>query len=150
MKKFEFRLQTVLKLRQQQEDQKKRVVGSFLAEINELQREAVEMAQAVSEQGQVLQRYINGDVDVNWITYYHGYVTNMRRSISEKIEEVARVQQKLIQARQELTEAARKTRILEKFKEKLMERHDRQLKKIEAREMDEIGNQLFQPSRNTA
>ena len=150
MKKFEFRLQTVLKLRRQQEDQKKRVVGSFLAEINGLQREAVGMAQAISEQSQVLQQHIQGTVDIDWITYYHGYVANLQRSIGEKIKEVAKVQQKLIQARRELTEAARQTRILEKLKEKLMERHNRQLKKMEAREIDEIGNQLFQPSRNIA
>jgi len=108
------------------------------------------MAQAISEQSQVLQQHIQGAVDIDWITYYHGYVANLQRSIAEKINEVAKVQQKLIQARRELTEAARQTRILEKLKEKLMERHDRQLKKMEAREIDEIGNQLFQPSRNSA
>jgi len=43
MKKFRFRLQPLLRLRKQQEDQKKRVVGALLTQINDLQKQALEL-----------------------------------------------------------------------------------------------------------
>jgi len=150
MKKFNFRLQTVLKLRQQEEDQKKRAVGELNAEINDLQRQALEMAEDVSLQGKILRPYIQGSVNVNWVGLYQGYVTYLRHSISSKIDEVGRVQQRLQEARRELAEAAKQTKILEKLRERQRSRYDRAVKKIEVNEMDEIGSKVQWRTRSTA
>ena len=129
MKKFQFRLQPILKLRRQQEDQKKRDVGLLVSQINEYQRQALEMAQIIKEQG---------------------YINYLRQSIAEKINSVAQVQPQLNQARRALAEAAKQTKILEKLEEKLRNRHEKRLKKMEAREIDEIGNNAFLRSRRLA
>jgi flagellar FliJ protein len=144
MKKFSFRLQPVLKLREQQEEQKKRVVGVLQNEIAEQQRQALAMAQVVKEQGQILKDHFSrGNVDVNWISYYQGYVSNMQRKIAEKINNVAHVQKKLIKARVELAEAAKQTKIIEKLKEKRKQRYDKQLQRQEIFGQDELANNMF-------
>jgi flagellar protein FliJ len=144
MKKFNFRLQPVLKLREQQEEQKKRAVGVLQNEIAEQQRQALAMAEVVKEQGQILKHnFSQGNVDVNWISYYQGYVSNMQRKIAEKINNVAQVQKKLIKARAELTEAAKQTKIIEKLKEKRKQRYDKQLQRQEMFEQDELANNMF-------
>ncbi len=150
MKKFQFRLQTILKLRRQQEDQKKRDVGLLVSQINEYQRQALEMAQIIKEQGYILKEHIQGDVDVSWIAGYQGYINYLRQSIAEKINSVTQVQPQLNQARRALAEAAKQTKILEKLEEKLRNRHEERLKKMEAREIDEIGNNAFLRSRRLA
>jgi len=144
MKKFSFRLQPVLKLREQQEEQKKRAVGILQNEIAEQQRQALAMAQMVKEQGQILKHnFSQGKVDVNWISYYQCYVSNMQRNIAEKINNVAQVQKKLIKARAELAEAAKQTKIIEKLKEKRKQRYDKQLQRRETLEQDELANNMF-------
>ena len=144
MKKFSFRLQPVLKLREQQEEQKKRAVGILQNEIAEQQRQALAMAEVVKEQGQILKdHFFRGNVDVNWISYYQGYVSNMQRNIAEKINNVAQVQKKLVKARAELAEAAKQTKIIEKLKEKRKQRYDKQLQRRETFEQDELANNMF-------
>ncbi|MBN1766794.1 MAG: flagellar export protein FliJ [Sedimentisphaerales bacterium] len=150
MKNFHFRLHTLLRLRKQQEDQKKRIVGDLVSEINEYQRQALEMAQAIKNEGQILRHYLQNEVDVDWIAHYHRYVSVLQQCIAQKIENVSQVQQKLSLARQELAEAARQTKILEKLREKLKARHDQEVKKMESREIDEIGTNVYLRSRTSA
>jgi len=147
MKKFAFRLQPVLKLRRQQEDQKKRVVGAILAEMNEYQRQAVEMARAVEDQRGSLKQNIQGRVNVRWIAHYQGYVTSMQQAINTRVNSVAQLQQKLAVAREELAEAAKRTKIVEKLRERRKARYDTRLKRLEVREMDEAGANTFLRSR---
>ena len=148
MKKFQFRLQTVLKIRQQEQDQKKRRVGSLISQINEHQRQALEMAEDADEQGRILQQYIKGSVNVNWVANYHRYVSYLQQAIAGKIDAVTQVQKQLHQARQDLAEAAKQTKVLEKLKEKLNNRYQSRLNKLQHQQTDEIGTNIFLRSRN--
>jgi len=143
MKKFKFRLQPVLKFRQQQEEQKKRVVGSILSQMNKFQNEALEMDKAIQQQRRELKKYIHQTVDLKWISHYHGYVTNMQRSIGIKINEVKKLQNNLTEARRDLAEAARQTRIIEKLKEKMKNRYLHNLHHREIVQQDEISTNNF-------
>jgi len=144
MKKFKFRLQPVLKLRQQLEDQKKRVVGSLQTEIARQQQEALDMADQVKQQGQLLkQQFIQGKVDVRWISYYQSYVGTMYRSIAQKIDHVKETQTKLSGARAQLAQAAKETKILEKLKEKQNQRFGDHIHRLEKYQMDEMSTQIF-------
>jgi flagellar protein FliJ len=140
MKKFSFRLNPVLRLRKQQQDQKKRVVGDLLRQIHHHQRQAVEMAESVRNEGETLkEQYQRGRVDMIWVSHYYRFVTHTRQAIRNRIETVGRIQGQLQTARQELAQASRKTRILEKLKDKKYQRYQKELKREEILELDEIG-----------
>ena len=144
MKKFKFRLQNLLQLRQQQEDQKKQAVGELLAQIHEYQRQSLEMAAAIRKEGEKLKRqYQEGKVDLDWVGYYRLYVTHLHNAISERIKKVAQVQVKLSAARQELVEAAKQTKILEKLREKQKKRYDKQIRRREGQQQDEISTNSY-------
>ena len=144
MKKFKFRLEPVLKLKRQAEENKKRVVGQLTAEINNLQQQALDTNQLIIEQGNVLKQKLSGGVvDTGWISYYQGYVTDMRREIARKIQEVTEIQKKLHYARIELANAAKETKMLEKLKEKQHKEYIEAIELREKKELDEIGSQLF-------
>ncbi len=144
MKKFTFRLEPVLKLRRVEEDKKKRAVGVLLTEISRQQQAALDMANAITRQGVSLKSQFEcGKVDVDWIAYYQGYVANMQQSISEKIAEVGRIQEKLAFARADLAEAAKQTKILEKLKEKQQNRFKEEIRKQETAELDEMANNNY-------
>jgi flagellar protein FliJ len=151
MKKFRFRLQTLLKLRQQQEDQKQRVVGALLTELNEQQRQALEMAAAVRAEGDRLrEQHARGAIDLEWASHYRRYVTYMQQAINKRIEAVAQIQQRLARARQELAEAAKQTKILEKLRDRRKNRYDLELRRQDQREQDEIATRNFIRSRHSA
>jgi len=144
MKKFNFRLQPLLRLRQLQEDQKKRLVGQLMAQINENQQQALQMAYEIKRQGKELkQQFSLGKVDFGWISHYYSYVNWIHQSIALRIEKVAQIQKGLSVARQELTQAKKQTRTLEKIKEKRKERYDYQVRRLETRQQDEIGTNIY-------
>ncbi|MBN2063925.1 MAG: flagellar export protein FliJ [Sedimentisphaerales bacterium] len=144
MKKFEFRLETVLRMKRQIEDEKKRVVGELMAQINKQQQEALEINQTIIQQGNVLKaKFQKGEVDTAWIAYYQSFVTDMRREIARKIASVTEIQKKLTLARQELANAAKETKTLEKLKERQLKEYTHHIESVEKKELDEIGTQMF-------
>jgi flagellar protein FliJ len=140
MKKFRFRLQPVLDLRELEEDQKKRVVGRLVQDISEQQQAALTLAAQMRDEGRKLREQLErGKVDLEWTGHYFRYVQSMHQAINQRIAAVAQIQKKLTGARQDLAEAAKKTKILGKLKEHQKRRYDLALRRMETREMDEIG-----------
>ena len=100
MKKFKFRLETLLKLRQQDEDEKKKAVGQLLSEIHEQQREALEMDAQLQQEGDLLkEQYLQGNVDLDWVSHYRGFVTSVQNAINKRIGNVTKIQGNLNLAR---------------------------------------------------
>ena len=144
MKKFKFRLENLLRLRRQEEDQKKQVVGLLMSEIQEQQRQALEMAAAIQKEGQKLkQQYQERVVNLDWVGHYRIYVMHLQQAINERIKKVSEIQEKLKLARQELVQAAQQTRILEKLKERRQERYDRLYQRRETEHQDEISTSAY-------
>ena len=137
-------MQSLLKLRQQQEDQKKKAVADLLAQIHEYQQHAVQLASGLKQEAQNLkQQYLQGAVDLGWIGHYHRYATYVYQAINQDAQSVAMYQKKLITARSALAEAAKQTKILEKLKDKQKKRYDAKLERKENIELDEIGASAF-------
>jgi len=144
MKKFRFRLQPLLALKKQREDEKKRVVGDLLSEINQHQQEALEMAGAIKSEGEKLkQQHQQRRIDLEWMGHYRIYVQHLQTAISKRIAMVAQIQQRLTEAREELAQAAKEAKILEKLKEKQQQQHEKQLRRRETIEQDEIATNLY-------
>ena len=143
MKKFRFRLEPLLKLRKRHEDEKKRVVGAFMADISRHQQRALEMAHDLRQQGQAMTQGLRGNIKIDRIGHYQRYVSYTRYAITKEIETVEQIQRRLQSARQELVEAARQRRILEKLKERRKERHETELQRRETRQQDEIAASRF-------
>lgn len=144
MKKFRFRLQPLLALKKQREDEKKRVVGGLLSEINQQQQEALGMAQAIKAEGEKLKRqHEQGQIDLEWMGHYRIYVQHLQSAITRRIAKVAQIQQRLAVAREELAQAAKEAKILKKLKEKQKQRYEEQLRRREAIEQDEIAKNLY-------
>ena len=151
MKKFRFRLETVLKLRRMAEDAKKRAVGDLLNEIHGHQRAAVEMDAAIAAAGRDLkQRHVSGKIDLGWVGNYQAHVGHLRRSIAQRVEMVTQLQQRLAGARRELSEAAKQTKILEKLREKRKQRYDDELSRAEGNELDDVATRSFLQVRSSA
>ena len=149
MKTFSFRLQPLLKLRRQTEDQKKRVVGDLLAQINEQQQQALHMAETMQNEGLKLKKqYEMGTINLEWVSHYYRFITHTQEAINQRIVNVGQIQKKLNTARQDLSQAAKDTKILEKLRDKQQERYHKKLKQTENSEQDEIAANTLRYSIN--
>ena len=144
MKKFRFRLQPVLRLRQQQQDQKKRRVAELIDQVNTEQNHALALAQGMQTEGETLkQQYLAGKIDLAWVAQYRRFVTATQQAINERIRRVGVIQHDLQRARLDLSEAAKQTKILEKLREKQKKRYQAALDRIEVSQIDDIATRAY-------
>lgn len=144
MRKFKFRLESVLQLRKQQEDQKKREVGLLQGQINELQMQIMDMNRRVKDAaGQLKKQFATGNVDLEWVSRYHGFALAVERGIQYRLAKIGQIQKQLKDARVELAKASQQKKIVEKLRQKQQSQYDSQLRRAEARQEDEIGTRLY-------
>ena len=143
MKKFKFRLGAILKLRKQQEDEKKRIAGKLLAEINENQNQAIEMAREIEQSRRELKDVLVGKVDLHKIANHQRFVNDIQQAIHKRVLRVSELQVELAKARKELAEASKQYKIMEKLKERREQRYLQETKRREMQQQDEIGTNMF-------
>jgi flagellar FliJ protein len=142
-KRFVFKLQTLLELRQRAEDEAKRKLaakGAEIAQVDQLNREA---AEAIRRQHAGLYEHQQGAAP-DLVTLQRGrtWVNHLRRTIAQRDSEKARLQMELHELQDALRKARTQTRIIEKLRERRWETYRRDLKRREQAEMDELAQQL--------
>jgi flagellar export protein FliJ len=143
-KRFEFRLQTVLRIRKQDEDACKRVVADRLRRINAVHSEVVALqGQIAGEVNAFRQTHAVGRLDMRQVMQHRHWLIHLHQGVLMAHSRLAELQRQLEQDRIALTEARRRVRVLEKLKERQYERYRHELNRLEARENDEIGNTLY-------
>lgn len=138
MAKFKFRLQTLLRIREQERDERQ----SELAEAQQADQILVERQEEVAAQITVLgeenRRCMVGTIDVDRILgnrRHEALLLGHQREIAEQ----RRIVGEEIQKRQErLVEANREVKVLEKLREKQEERFREEERLDDIKQMDEI------------
>lgn len=143
-KRFLFRLETVLKVRKQREDACKRAVAERLRRISAVQAEIGSLrTQINTEIGAFREAHAVGRLDMTQIARHRHWLIHLHQGVLMAQAGLHELRQKLVEDRKVLTEARKQTRVLEKLKERQLERHRQALNRAEAVENDEIGNTLY-------
>lgn len=143
MRRFRFRLQTVLKLRIREEERCQRELG-----------EAQKLRNEAAEQVALRQRQIEATVtayhdsicqglDLCQANDYHGYLDWLNQMLKTETVHLAQCEAELAEARRRLMEAARAKKMVEKLKEKAYRRHQATELQTEINFLDEIGINRF-------
>ena len=147
-KPFKFRLETVLKLRKQNEDKHKRIVADRIRQLNAVrQRMAAQERQIALEAEAVRSSRARGTICVEALARGRHWLTHLQRSLLETQGHARVIKAHLAQERSELARAAKEAKALEKLKERQRQRHDQQERRAETRELDEMSILRFRPSR---
>jgi flagellar FliJ protein len=139
MKKFVFRLETVLDLRKRKEEQVQIKLGEALASLNmeikkletlfekrEFYRSEIEKMRAIATR-------------VSEVLMYQDYLDSLEVAIKKQAELVLKMEKLVDEVRLELAECAKQRKIIEKIKEN---EHEEYVKEFEAKErniLDEFG-----------
>lgn len=140
MKKFRFRFQSVLEVREKSLENCQIEVVKIQQKLNQelLRLEEIYSILSCTKKGleSLLQK--GNTMDLLLINEYHGYILRLKTNIEEQKENIARVNKELEKKKQALIKALKEKKIIEKLKEKDLQKFKAELEKAQMIEIDEI------------
>ncbi len=119
MKKFRFKLQTVLKYRRFLEERKKREFAIYLGKLNEAKNTMERLKIKLNETLISINRERTiKELDIVNIMLYESYLIKLKRLIEWKLIEIEQIREKLEEKRKAYIESSRDRKILDRLKEK--------------------------------
>jgi flagellar FliJ protein len=143
MAKFKFKLQGVLRQREHAEQEKMRALAVCLKQEADCKLEISRLNDSVEKSNDDMRaNHLIGVLDMSFITAHRRFMIAMHRQAASLAQKLANAQQRVIEARLALAEAAKQRKVLEKLRDKRHEQWKAEIAAKEARDLDEIGMQL--------
>lgn len=143
MKKFSFRLERLLKLKERLEDQKKQALALARSRI-ENQREELRALNLERERQREEERSsLSGSVNVSLLRSYSRHFHKLKADEFAGLQMAGVLSKEEEAKRKELVSASQEKRALEDYKEKMKLRHDEEAEKRERIEEDELSAQRY-------
>jgi flagellar protein FliJ len=147
MAKFRFRLETVVRLREQVRDERRLQLAEAL-EAEQKLRERMEEVEHEAAASKAAQRATAGLVDVDRLIHANRYELVLAVELRELATKREQVEQEVDRRREALAAADREVRVLEKLRETQRGRHRAHEEYRSIRELDEIAGLRAQRERD--
>jgi flagellar FliJ protein len=141
--KFVFKFDGVLRQREHVETQRQRELAVVQLEMTKLQNDLRALNDQVSGSTDDLRNnHLTGRLDLNFLAAHRRFMLAMQRKGGVLMQQIAAVQRRVNVAQAALAEAAKQRKIMEKLREKSLERWKADLARKEMMETDEIAMQM--------
>jgi flagellar FliJ protein len=138
-KRYRFRLEPLLRLRQQREDEQKRVVASRLRQIDALRRRQRVFEGEIDRQTDSMRRsLVDVRVDVDSLKLGRHWLVRLRRGVLEADAQIMTQRAILVQERVALAEARKDAKVLARLKERKRDAYLAEVNRREQAELDEM------------
>lgn len=137
MRRFRFRLQKVLELREQIRDEARQELGRRNAELLSEQSRLREL----EEEFQRCQLALDGIVRASEISIRGAYSLRLKQLIEAAVERVALARKRVAEAQERYLEANRDARAMEMLRDKKRAEYDQELLREETAQLDEVATQ---------
>lgn len=138
-KRFTFRFETMLRIRQQREDEHKRIVANRLRAIRELKNHMASLDKQIHEELQAIRvGQQPGTIDMQQVIRHRHWLGCLHKGVLEGQARMRFLEAELVRERAALAEAAKQRRILEKLKERRLEQHRRERDRLEVAAADDL------------
>jgi len=138
MARFRFKMDSLLKLRENLEEQKKNEFGKAAAELERQKRTLARLNDEKSSMVQAFQVAVKEQIDPLKSDMFNKYIKLVSRRIEEQIAVVKKAEVFLEEKRVELVEATQEKKKLEKLKEKQFQQYLIDEKREEQKITDEV------------
>jgi flagellar protein FliJ len=132
MKRFNFRLQKILRLRKFREEQCKIELEQALGVLNMIENEI--KATAIKRHNAVVQRF----ADINKAGIWDNYILRLDQETEQLMERAAQAQIVVEEKRAKYIEASRALKALEKIKEKKQKEYRKEAANLQMAETDDL------------
>lgn len=142
-RRFAFRLQTVLNVRQLREREAQRDVAAKSAEIARLDQLNEQTAEEITrQQATLLEAQQRGELDPLELQRGRAWIAHLRRTIATRQMQKAEFGEQLQDLQARLRDARTQTRIIEKLRERRWGEYTRDRRRREQTESDDLARQL--------
>lgn len=141
-KRFNFRLETVLRLRKQEEEEKQRALAERLREMSTLRDHLMGLNEQIASERRVAGSFaVHAHLDVPAMSKRRFWVSHLQRGVLETESKMRKLEESVLEDRKALTEAAREFKIIDTLRSKQRQQHDQMRERQETIEADEIALQ---------
>ncbi len=143
MRKFNFRLEKILRYKEQLEEDKKMRLASTQAELAKEQQKLIAI---IETRNRYFTKYgvkKKGKVNVSQLIISKRYLDKLARDIQVQNKSVNEAEKHVSEAQQKLIEAAKERKKYEKLKTKYKDNYNKEMMRQEAIELDEFGSRKF-------
>ncbi|MFK8138989.1 MAG: flagellar FliJ family protein [Bdellovibrionales bacterium] len=138
MKKFKFKYQSLLRVREMEEDLTKKDYGEALGNLQQAEGQREEILSAIQSARDHRHSLQNlPDVTANELQYTEGYVLGSKQLLLQKEQEIEHLQGIVDEKFELFTEAYKQTKIVKKLEENELKKFKKAYKKLEAKKQDE-------------
>lgn len=143
MARFVFKLEAVLRQRQQIEQQKLRDLAVRQQALVALQQDLLALqSQAQTATQDLRENRLVGPINLSYLSSHRRFMMSMGRQAAALAQKISQAQKQVDEARLVLAEAAKNRKAIEKLKEKHHEGWRQEQAKKEGALLDEVGMQL--------
>lgn len=143
MKRFSFRFQRLLELKQRKEDQRKAELGEVMAIFNREFDQLGDLKNTFGSYRRASHAIPDQRLDASLMGVNASYLLRLQWEIGEQREHLDRIESLVEDKRGKLLEATRERKVYEILKERAEEEHKRESMRQERIQLDEIGEQLY-------
>lgn len=141
MKRFQFRLETLLKIRIREEEQAQMALSAAIEEL------AVSQQQLSALQNVLEQTFLNfptknKQLTINELQFYHSYINNLKTQIAQQQQIVQAATAKKDECLTVFEEAAKKRKLVEKLKAKRLQEYQVEMLQEEQKFLDDLAGQI--------
>jgi flagellar protein FliJ len=123
-KRFVFRYETLLKIRRQREDHHKRIVAERVRQIVAARDRLASLHHQISEEQDAIRSgQAPGTLDIQQIVRHRHWLGHLHRNVLDTEGSIRVLEGHLAQERTALAEAVKQRKILDKLRERRLERH---------------------------
>lgn len=149
MKKFRFRLEPILRLKEHLEQEKQKAHAEALHRINDQEQRLVSIRADRGKKQSQLRQNLEGSLNISLLSSYNRYFVMLNRNELTGRELLRTFEKNADEKHRELVEATKQRRIYEKLKERHREKHRKAGELLERKEQDEISSQIHQYKKNS-
>jgi flagellar FliJ protein len=136
---FRFRLQTVLRLRIAERDERRGELAKALRAAEILQERKEQLGEEMKENLELARKLAEpGKANIDRILQTHRYEAILKGTLAQLVVQEKQVAAEVERRRQILTEADRQVRVLEKLEDRKREEHLRMEQRQEMKQFDEV------------
>ena len=145
MKKYSFRLQPVLEIREKALEDKRLEMAKVIKILNDYQDELKALEEKQISYNLELENLStsNGFVNVSELAGYNDYIFRLEQEVKDKLMTIENTKKVLKIKQNEVNEALKEVKVLEKLKETQSEKFYKAIEKKEAEEIDDIATTRY-------
>lgn len=142
MKKFKFRLETLLKYRKILEDQARLELAEADRRLKEEQSKLKKLEDDLNRTIEALYQKQSETVTAEELSLYSSYISRLKHNITMQEIKVAEAEKYRFECLKKLEEAMRRRKLVESLKDKQLKNYYIELLREEQKYLDEIGTQI--------